>query len=277
MRGEHGVCQVVLHLDFGIIPACAGSTAEQSVSPPLYTGSSPHARGARLERKLQHTLGGIIPACAGSTAQRQAGKAGRTGSSPHARGAQIDRHLSSLLFGIIPACAGSTYPMRRGRLQPEDHPRMRGEHLPYATRPTTARGSSPHARGAPTCLYGRVKQPGIIPACAGSTFRAFRPSCQPRDHPRMRGEHIRGLWIAELAEGSSPHARGALSIRFTSARLLGIIPACAGSTPCMTWWLPLAWDHPRMRGEHHDAVRRDSESAGSSPHARGAPMQLEHL
>ena len=72
---------------------------------------------------------------------------------------------------------------------------------------------------------------GIIPACAGSTF------CLPSWPPN---------WL-----GSSPHARGALTSSFEI--------------------LPLAWDHPRMRGEH---LRLRAgvvhHVGGSSPHARGA-------
>ena len=113
-------------------------------------------------------------------------------------------------------------------------------------------GSSPHARGAPT---------------PSSTARPASG-----DHPRMRGEHFLPPVLA--------------------AELVGIIPACAGSTPdaadgtvdvqgssphargALTSSfeiLPLAWDHPRMRGEH---LRLRAgvvhHVGGSSPHARGA-------
>ena len=121
LLGEHG----------GIIPACAGSTHElrrtsvrgrdhprmrgehmsSSCTCVPVPGSSPHARGAHLQRgNLQRTRG-IIPACAGSTPggwassrpprdhPRMRGehsvirwvRTDMVGSSPHARGARARR------------------------------------------------------------------------------------------------------------------------------------------------------------------------------------------
>ena len=50
---------------------------------------------------------------------------------------------------------------------------------------------------------------GIIPACAGSTRRPFTAVSVSRDHPRMRGEHAQPWAPSTMAQGSSPHARGA--------------------------------------------------------------------
>ena len=92
---------------------------------------------------------------------------------------------------------------------------------------------------------------GIIPACAGSTgaHSSAKPTC--RDHPRMRGEHAQVTRPRAWAQGSSPHARGALVGELLLRPAQGIIPACAGSTSSLS------------------AVRMSSR--GSSPHARGAP------
>ena len=93
------------------------------------------------------------------------------GSSPHARGAPIGLHAVDEARGIIPACAGST-PARRGAWRrPWDHPRMRGEHSFVMGGVFCWPGSSPHARGALEEAIGDAQQPGIIPACAGSTCR----------------------------------------------------------------------------------------------------------
>ena len=102
------------------------------------------------------------------------------------------------------------------------------------------------------CLVKELAQVGIIPACAGSTRAMQSPSVlktgssphargAPRsglsaaeerwDHPRMRGEHREGEYF--------------------DAAGTGIIPACAGSTPSV--------------------LEIKTASAGSSPHARGAP------
>ena len=154
----------------GIIPACAGSTADVPVSVNNRSGSSPHARGALSLHDRYCVDAGIIPACAGSTVFGGLLMWLTSGSSPHARGAQRlsrrpDRHdrdhprmrgehftsfrLAARSLGIIPACAGST--------------------LANAVRLSTKLGSSPHARGAPCVQRDQDQNEG--------------------DHPRMRGEH----------------------------------------------------------------------------------------
>ena len=153
---------------------------------------------------------GIIPACAGSTFggelvgeirgdhPRMCGEhrsqvrlvAKRLGSSPHVRGALCCPRVQSMRLW--------------------DHPRMCGEHseptLPIAPR----MGSSPHVRGAPPQIADNVLHPGIIPACAGSTWS-------------LRSNFIRD-------RVSSPHVRGARPLPTCMMPFAGIIPACAGST-----------------------------------------------
>ena len=192
----------------GIIPACAGSTALISINSPVSRdhprmcgehawrfecflthgdhprmcgehqrgvrdprtalGSSPHVRGARLERDENPSGSGIIPACAGST--DRVGAAGSLvgdhprmcgehitpnpfanavlGSSPHVRGALIQGIVLHCPLGIIPACAGSTASAATASDPRRDHPRMCGEHLVDGDRNRLGRGSSPHVRGA---------------------------------------------------------------------------------------------------------------------------------
>ena len=50
-------------------------------------------------------------------------------------------------------------------------------------------GSSPHTRGARPALYERI--------------------AASRDHPRIRGEHLKNDKINQAEKGSSPHTRGA--------------------------------------------------------------------
>ena len=171
-----------------IIPAYAGSTrrhrawyralrdhprmrGEHSTTDMIVsglTGSSPHARGARIPVMDRPQPYGIIPACAGSTPARRStpattrdhprmrgehyeqlvGGIDTLGSSPHARGALEGRHRQAPRGGIIPACAGSTRFSDRGDCLAGDHPRMRGEHgVPFSSL-LMLKGSSPHARGA---------------------------------------------------------------------------------------------------------------------------------
>ena len=153
-------------------------------------------------------------------------------------------------------------------------------------------GSSPHTRGALSGIRSRWRCFGIIPAYAGSTTARSSRAGWPRDHPRIRGEHIPAPQLLSLRLGSSPHTRGAPQRPQEAVRRLGIIPAYAGSTEKAQSALYQNGDHPRIRGEHlklralswtitgssphtRGALIRsracESESCGSSPHTRGAP------
>ena len=147
---------------------------------------------------------------------------------------------------------------------------MRGEHRRPTAFSRPLKGSSPHARGAPSSDPFRHDRDGIIPACAGST--PDRPCFLVRaeDHPRMRGEHAIMRGKPWFATGSSPHARGARLQMPSSVWRARIIPACAGSTAAADGKLPVEGDHPRMRGEHVFGALMGSDPRGSSPHARGA-------
>ena len=136
------------------------------------------------------------------------------------------------------------------------------------------RGSSPHARGAHPACDRPFPASGIIPACAGST--TFTPSARARtpDHPRMRGEHCRGVRGLRGAAGSSPHARGARLRGYRDIKGDRIIPACAGSTCAGRRRNMSCRDHPRMRGEHSLGNVVLSVETGSSPHARGARLRV---
>ena len=215
------------------------------------TGSSPHVRGARKDSPLRRCHSGIIPACAGSTltlavSRSRArdhprmcgehpiqGKPARvgTGSSPHVRGALAQRHGTIVASGIIPACAGSTRVSRGAATRCRDHPRMCGEHTDPDGDHAMQQGSSPHVRGARVADPYRLRVAGIIPACAGSTFRPCFRAFLFGDHPRMCGEHDIAACVHFRKRGSSPHVRGAPGTRRIPENEGGIIPACAGSTP----------------------------------------------
>ena len=179
-----------------------------------------------------------------------------------------------------------------------DHPRIRGEHprlgrcgarirgiIPaYAgstswMRPTTvsARGSSPHTRGA----------------------RSSRPSCPlgwGGDHPRIRGEHGNTDAAMFLQAGIIPAYAGSTSLaRASPSMFLGSSPHTRGALDHRSSRRPCCRDHPRIRGEHvaeqdetlaelgiipayagstraRTAIRRPHR--GSSPHTRGAPIDF---
>ena len=86
----------------------------------------------------------------------------------------------------------------------------------------------------------------------------------------MRGEHTEQLGSVTLPKGSSPHARGAPIQTCIHEFVIGIIPACAGSTCINAAGQAGMRDHPRMRGEHRHGLSLWWRLLGSSPHARGA-------
>ena len=273
IRGEHSRAVFDDRPAVGIIPAYAGSTKYALSRSRPSAGSSPHTRGApptsrrRTRPRRDHPRirgehpgnplaevvgAGIIPAYAGSTHTSMYGSEGNSGSSPHTRGAREAPSWQTTDTRIIPAYAGST-------AQGGDND-------------VGVMGSSPHTRGAP--------------------LTPLRPWARTQDHPRIRGEHrvaavtvlpVEGIipayagstWDRDTAwhasDGSSPHTRGALHLRF-------LLP-------------PLTEDHPRIRGEHvvdatgcgpvrgiipayagstSTSCLYASTTPGSSPHTRGA-------
>ena len=136
-------------------------------------------------------------------------------------------------------------------------------------------GSSPPARGALDHVRSLGGGPGIIPACAGSTWQQRRAQLDEGDHPRLRGEHWprRGRWSTR--GGSSPPARGARVVRHGGLHHAGIIPACAGSTGRRWGRKTRSRDHPRLRGEHSSREYWSACAPGSSPPARGARVRAE--
>ena len=154
---------------------------------------------------------------------------------------------------------------------------MCGEHRPDLNRSRRDLGSSPHVRGARVHeLVGAVRH-GIIPACAGSTRSRRTARRNTGDHPRMCGEH--GWYHLDIIRepGSSPHVRGAHSDVVFGVDTGGIIPACAGSTVHVRDASKTDRDHPRMCGEHDDAVKPLFVGEGSSPHVRGALFEFGDL
>ena len=193
------------------------------------------------------------------------------GSSPHVRGALPLQSNPAKDGGIIPTCAGSTFSYRDTLTVLGDHPRMCGEHPSDDGVNSKIAGSSPHVRGAHELASQPRARRGIIPACAGSTSTAAPCLRSARDHPRMCGEHPLLAQMAVPRAGSSPHVRGARSCCFGVTTGVGIIPACAGSTPSKALIKPRPRDHPRMCGEHVEADGVGADGEGSSPHVRGAP------
>ena len=150
IRGEHLGERVLAEPVDGIIPAYAGSTKPCLILVLDSWGSSPHTRGALLERAAVGAVLGIIPAYAESTFLVTPFESLAPGSSPHTRGAH----------GLQSKFSAAT----------RDHPRIRGEHPRYYY------------------PFGRLD--GIIPAYAGSTWHIFRRCHGRKgSSPHTRGAH----------------------------------------------------------------------------------------
>ena len=70
----------------------------------------------------------------------------------------------------------------------------------------------------------------------------------------MYGEHAPHVHLGKLAQGSSPHVRGAQNAIVLGDEVRGIIPACTGSTLPNTSQRAQGRDHPRMYGEHDSSL-----------------------
>ncbi len=210
------------------------------------------------------------------------------GSPPPARGPQVARQARYHHRRITPACAGTTpttapaatwtpdhprlrgdHPAPSGPAPSADHPRMRGDHLPRKTAAGSLAGPPPHARGPRVRDRAARRAFGTTPACAGTTRRRKRPIRGPRDHPRMRGDHLRTRHVIGGTAGPPPHARGPRRARVGVATQRGTTPACAGTTKRKLYRVPTGRDHPRMRGDHVGPSKSPCRLPGPPPHARG--------
>ena len=190
-------------------PVESNGEAEKIRNDPT---SSPHSRGTLLcVFKLLDPVR-IIPAFAGNTFSSCVRVSGtedhprirgehrlranplRTnlGSSPHSRGTPALLRSVRKRARIIPAFAGNTIWRLRWAKFYRDHPRIRGEHSVGVDDVIYYMGSSPHSRGTRTCSSIPQDAMRIIPAFAGNTNITLSVAINPRDHPRIRGEHTTG-------------------------------------------------------------------------------------
>ena len=134
-------------------------------------------------------------------------------------------------------------------------------------------GSSPLTRGAHWVACQCPAVCGLIPAHAGSTHEQGHDPVLCGAHPRSRGEHQLGGSACSYLFGSSPLTRGAPQSLRRSFRLLGLIPAHAGSTTKRCLLSTAVRAHPRSRGEHSSPSSGSGCLRGSSPLTRGARLR----
>ena len=254
---------------FRIIPARAGFTpARPGPAPPasdhprsrgVYlrmkrqlgpeSGSSPLARGLRLDAAQRARQGRIIPARAGFTSVLGI-RVGRLADHPRSRGVYPTPVPNRDLHpGSSPLARG--LPRHNRGVLPSfwDHPRSRGVYKTHGARHTNLPGSSPLARGLLSPCRAPPADGGIIPARAGfTTIVVF-------------SHHFVG--------GSSPLARGLPGRGRAGSRHARIIPARAGFTGGYDVHETVPEDHPRSRGVYGGVQFGLGAGRGSSPLARG--------
>ena len=110
---------------------------------------------------------------------------------------------------------------------------------------------------------------GSSPRWAGNTNRKARNTIYRTDHPRVGGEHPSSeSWTCE-SPGSSPRGRGTHVLQQGYDRNVRIIPAWAGNTSTRRSSPAISTDHPRVGGEHTNALELRRPPIGSSPRGRG--------
>ena len=232
-------------------------------------GSPPHTRGKVHPSDMGQAKAGITPAYAGKRLPgRQRRNPGRDhprirgeklptcfqdliyqGSPPHTRGKATTSTPPVSRNGITPAYAGKSRRPQRWKSGGRDHPRIRGEKRLIPNWSTFRKGSPPHTRGKAHSSGQKEQRSGITPAYAGKSFDGFFRYFLHQDHPRIRGEKQRFIYIPQPYEGSPPHTRGKAASVLVQAGLAGITPAYAGKSWGGVLLREALRDHPRIRGE----------------------------
>jgi len=174
----------------------------------LLVGSSPRARGTRIDEHHDLRVVRFIPAGAGNT-RPAAGSTPRTAVHPRGRGEHIfsaERPPKTIRF--IPAGAGNTDRMGIATILQTVHPRGRGEHVLPTVNIISICGSSPRARGTLRVAALERDFGRFIPAGAGNTLSPGDSATVLAVHPRGRGEHFGAGNTHGEPIGSSPRARG---------------------------------------------------------------------
>ena len=171
IRGEHQRQRVHGECDRGIIPAYAGSTTCLRVRAFLSSGSSPHTRGA---------LNGDAVAL------------GRAVDHPRIRGEHDDRFQAlEVLAGSSPHTRGAPAASSTGASTSRDHPRIRGEHNDSGVLGDSVQGIIPaYAGSTSSSISATAASKGSSPHTRGARAHHKVNHHSPRDHPRIRGEHL---------------------------------------------------------------------------------------
>ena len=87
----------------------------------------------------------------------------------------------------------------------------------------------------------------------------------------MCGKYMKMENLLETIIGSPPHVREVLIKWNLYNNIMGITPACAGSTQNLKTFKKRGEDHPRMCGKYQPLGVLHNHSLGSPPHVREVP------
>ena len=253
-----------------LTPACAGSTrrvrrrCHRRTTHPRVCGehtsshfsrafcldSPPRVRGALTQQRRVAAAGRLTPACAGSTPSSRRARASPTthprvcgehghpvddseictDSPPRVRGAPKCACGDNWVRRLTPACAGSTTRASRTAASSSTHPRVCGEHLFDGAIVIFLTDSPPRVRGAHLSCCRSLGSGRLTPACAGSTDPVPGARRPETTHPRVCGEHVLDVFHLPSFIDSPPRVRGAPPGGLQGPDMIGLTPACAGST-----------------------------------------------
>ena len=150
------------------------------------------------------------------------------------------------------------------------HPRVCGEHPSTCLARLRQVGSSPRVRGTSPYLPAHLTSRRFIPACAGNMKCPEFAHSLVSVHPRVCGEHMRGLMLRYDQFGSSPRVRGTSWRIYLEGLRERFIPACAGNIRRTSSLLVFILRFiPACAGNIHQSVAGVSRRCGSSPRVRG--------
>ncbi len=240
----------------------------------LIGGSSPLARGTRGWGVEDIHRVRFIPTRAGNT-QHGAGFLLALLVHPHSRGEHLcSRNRTARTTGSSPLARGTLVILKNGIGQCRFIPTRAGNTLAVEQGVPDLAGSSPLARGTRQ-LYGQAANTQrFIPTRAGNTLAGrTRPRRIPV-HPHSRGEHCTTRVATSNSCGSSPLARGTHRPSGNGAQFHPVHPHSRGEhgrrESCR---VRLRRFIPTRAGNTLGSIQSFAQGVGSSPLARGTPMQ----
>ena len=178
---------------------------------------------------------------------------------------------------FIPASAGNGSGTRIDPGTTAVHPRERGERAIVTACRRRSIGSSPRARGTAPSVTDNERPSRFIPASAGNGALRLTAPSRRTVHPRERGERAPATSCPISNTGSSPRARGTVTLIDSLAFSKRFIPASAGNGPSSPLEPLRRTVHPRERGERKCTDPATGRTIGSSPRARGTGVSSRRI